>query len=381
MRRRTILGAGAAIALPSAAAAQGRNLVQAVEQAFVPLLAKHDIPGLVVATTDNGLRQFFEFGVASRESGARATAATLFEIGSLSKCFAAVVGGRAMAAGRMQLRDAPSRFWPALRGHAIDRATLLHLGTYTPGGLPLQFPDAVSTPDAALGYYQGFAPTAAPGTVRQYSNPSIGLFGHLAAKSLGRDYVEFVESTMLPALGLSQTHLRVPAPAMSGYAWGYDRANKPVRVNPGVFDAEAYGVKTTARDLLRFVELNMDPSSLPPQWQRALQATHVGHFEVGTMAQGLGWEQYPAGVSLQQLLAGNTSEMALQPQKARALTARALPRNALLNKTGSTNGFGAYAAFVPDRRMGVVMLANRNFPNADRCTAAHSVLTAMGALG
>jgi beta-lactamase class C len=46
----------------------------------------------------------------------------------------------------------------------------------------------------------------------------------------------------------------------------------------------------------------------------------------------------------------------------------------LFSKTGSTNGFGAYVAFVPDRRIGVVMLANRNLPIPARIQAAHAVL-------
>ncbi len=46
----------------------------------------------------------------------------------------------------------------------------------------------------------------------------------------------------------------------------------------------------------------------------------------------------------------------------------------LFNKTGSTNGFGAYVAFVPDRRIGLVMLANRSLPVPARIAAAHAVL-------
>jgi beta-lactamase class C len=51
----------------------------------------------------------------------------------------------------------------------------------------------------------------------------------------------------------------------------------------------------------------------------------------------------------------------------------------LFNKTGSTNGFGAYAVFVPAKKIGIVMLANRNFPVEARITAAHAVLEQLAA--
>jgi beta-lactamase class C len=51
----------------------------------------------------------------------------------------------------------------------------------------------------------------------------------------------------------------------------------------------------------------------------------------------------------------------------------------LINKTGSTNGFAAYIAFVPGMKIGVVILANRNYPIEARVTAAYRMIQEMGA--
>ncbi|NML18998.1 class C beta-lactamase [Azohydromonas caseinilytica] len=362
----------------AASAADSADIGAAVDGAFRPLLRAHVIPGMAVAVTDNGKRHFFGYGVASRDTGAPVTQDTLFEIGSLSKTFTATLAGYAQATGRLSLADTPGRYLPILRGSAIDRASLLQLGTYTAGGLPLQFPDDVTTLADAWAYYRKFSPDAPPGQQRRYSNPSIGLLGHVTARAMQRDFAELCEAELFPRLGLKRSFIHVPHAALPGYAWGYDQADRAVRVNPGVFDAEAYGVKSTAADMLRFVEANLRPRLLEPGLRRAVEQTHVGHYQVGEMVQGLGWEQYPWPTALARLMAGNASTMALEPHPARRLEPGQVPQDSrLFNKTGSTNGFGAYAAFVPARSIGIIMLANRNVPVPARVTAAHAVLRAL----
>ncbi|MBG6623469.1 PDC family class C beta-lactamase [Pseudomonas aeruginosa] len=350
-----------------------------VDAAVQPVMKANDIPGLAVAISLKGEPHYFSYGLASKEDGRRVTPETLFEIGSVSKTFTATLAGYALAQDKMRLDDRASQHWPALQGSRFAGISLLDLATYTAGGLPLQFPDSVQKDQAQIrDYYRQWQPTYAPGSQRRYSNPSIGLFGYLAARSLGQPFERLMEQQVFPALGLEQTHLDVPEAALAQYAQGYGKDDRPLRVGPGPLDAEGYGVKTSAADLLRFVDANLHPERLDRPWAQALDATHRGYYKVGDMTQGLGWEAYDWPISLKRLQAGNSTPMALQPHRIARLPApQALEGQRLLNKTGSTNGFGAYVAFVPGRDLGLVILANRNYPNAERVKIAYAILSGL----
>lgn len=130
------------------------ELNQAVDAAVKPIMQTYATPGMTIAISHKGQQYFFEYGVASRESGQTVDRHTLFELGSISKLFTATLGAYAEARGTLNLSDNASQYLPALRGSAFDHISLLDLATYTAGGLPLQFPDAVSNEQQVLGYYR-----------------------------------------------------------------------------------------------------------------------------------------------------------------------------------------------------------------------------------
>ncbi|MDX5373546.1 MAG: beta-lactamase [Pseudomonadaceae bacterium] len=353
-------------------------LQRLVDARIQPLMKEHEIAGMAVAITHKGQTRYFNYGVARLDEQQPVTADTLFEIGSLSKPLTATLAALAEASGRLQLGDSAGQHWPALRGSPLQQASLLDLGTYTAGGLPLQFPDQVKDASSLLAYYRQWQPEYAAGSHRRYSNPSIGLLGLLAARSLGQPFPRLMEGRLFTALGMSHSYIQVPEAQMADYAYGYAQGGQPLRVNPGMLDAEAYGVKTSARDLLRFVQANLDPSGLSPELQRAIVTTQTGYYRVGAMTQGLGWERYPYPISLERLQAGNSPAMALEAQPARRLQPPEPPSgDSLFNKTGSTAGFGAYALFIPSQQLGLVLLANKNYPNAARVATAYAILEAL----
>lgn len=376
-----MLATAVALARPAWARSTGRpaDLQALLADTCSPLTAAHDLPGLVAGLIFEGRTALWATGVTALQGGGPATPDTIFELGSISKCFTALLAAAVHVDGRLDLAQPVGGIVPALRDTALGRATPLHLATYTAGGLPLQVPEDLTSSNQAMDWLAAFRPAAAPGTVRRYSNPSIGLLGQAAATVAGQDFTALMEGALLAPLGLRNTHIRVPAAQQDRYAWGHDRAQRQVRVNPGVFDAEAYGVKSTASDLLHFLQSVLDPERLAPPLRRALALTMVPRFQVGPMQQAMGWEMYPQPASLAALQEGNGPRMVLEPMPALAIPpapGRTPPM--LINKTGSTFGFSAYLALVPDRQAAFVLLANRNFPAAARVEAGYRVLKALG---
>ena len=351
------------------------DLEAIVARAVRPLMDQEGIPGMAVGIVFNGQSYVFDYGVASRATGKPVTVGTLFEIGSVSKTFTATLASYAQAGGQLSLADPASKHLPALHGSHFEEVSLLNLGTHTSGGLPLQVPDEVTNHEQLMGYFQHWKPRDAPGTYRTYSNLSIGLLGLIAAQSLHEEFTALLKGKLFPALGLQNTFLDVPAARMDDYAQGYTTKDTPIRLAPGVLAAETYGVRTTAGDLLRFVEANLGMVPLDGRWQRAITDTHTGYYQVGGMTQDLIWEQYPYPVELKTLLAGNSDEVILNANPAVRLDPPSPPlAGVLINKTGSTNGFSTYVAFVPARKLGVVLLANKRYPIDARVKAAYEIL-------
>lgn len=346
-----------------------------VAETVQPVMQRYGIPGMAVGIVKDGHTYVYDFGVISKATGAPVTDDTLFEIGSVSKTFTATLVSYARAGGHLSLPDPASKYLPELRGSSFDTVSLLNLGTHTSGGLPLQVPDAVTNDSQLMQYFRDWKPLYTPGTVRTYANPSIGLLGVIAARSLNGDFDTLMERDVLEVLGLRHTYLHVPDAEMAHYAQGYTQADAPIRMAPGVLDSEAYGIRTTAGDLLRFIAANLGSASIGGSLRGAIMATHTGYYRLGAMTQDLIWEQYRYPVTLADLLAGNSAMVALEANPVVRIDPPLPPQDdVLIDKTGSTNGFGTYVAFVPARKIGIVLLANKNYPNAARVTAAYAIL-------
>ncbi len=374
--------AGAMLGIADTAFAAADRVQAVVDETIRPLMTEKQIPGMAVGVVVDGKAHVFNYGVASKESGRPVTNATLFELGSVSKTFTATLASLAEVDKQLSLSDKVETYLPPLSGSDFGKVRLLDLGTHTAGGLPIQVPDDVHDEAELISYLKHWHAAHAPGTFRTYSNISIGTLGILTANRLQQDSTSLMEGRLFPGLGLKNTFIDVPAAREADYAQGYTAAGKPIRMKMEVVGREAYGVKSTAGDLLHFMQGNMKLIPLEASLQHAVTQTHTGYFQAGPMTQDLIWEQYPYPVALKTLLTGNGPAMIFKGMKVTEIRPPEAPRDDVwINKTGSTNGFSSYVAFVPAKRMGIVILANRSYPIEDRVAAAYRILTALDGAG
>jgi CubicO group peptidase (beta-lactamase class C family) len=292
------------------------------------------IRGLSVAVHRGGETLYFNAGVA-RVGGATPTADTVYEIGSITKTFTGLLLADAVARKEVALDQAARSLLPegrSISDHQGKQITLEHLATHSsglprlPANLPmgnLSDPYADYTP-ALL--YQAIArvPLASsPGDKVAYSNLGAGLLGHLLALRARVSYEALLRQRILDPLGMKDSAITLSKSLRARLAQGYDadgEARPPwhMRVLAG-----AGGLRSTARDTMRFVlaHMNLDHPGLAP----AMRATLVSRKDRGDGGRiGLFWH-IDKGV---------------------------------MWHNGGTGGYHSFAAFSPAKRAAVVVLAN-----------------------
>lgn len=348
------------------------SIQQEIDHIVRPVMIEHRIPGLAIGLVANGKTYILKYGIASKDSKLPVTEDTLFEIGSISKTFTAALASYAMASGKISLNDNAKKFYP----HINQDVTILHLATHTIGGMPLQFPESIKNNKEAELYYQNWKPAYKPGTYRTYSNPSIALLGLVSAKALKGDYKKLMKEYVLSPLRLNHTFFEIPESEAKNYAMGTTKADTPARMSPGVYADEAYGIRTTVSDMVLYLKAQLGIDKVNETLAKALSMTHTGYYKIDAMTQALIWERYNYPVTLPELLNGNSSKLAYEANPVTPVNPPATSvENTWINKTGSTNGFGAYTAFIPSKKFGIVILSNKNFPNEARISLAYKIFS------
>jgi serine-type D-Ala-D-Ala carboxypeptidase/endopeptidase len=169
---------------------------------------------------------------------------------------------------------------------------------------------------------------SAPGEKLRYSNFGYGLLGYVLARRANRTFEQLMRERVCDPSGLSDTSITVAPEALGRYAQGHNRRGRPVpHWDLGAL-AAAGGLRSTLSDLLRFLELQLQPPTT--RLGRAARATHEPRAQRGVLTQGLGWTSLPLRGSSHRLLWHN----------------------------GATGGFRSFVGFVGETKVGVAVLSN-----------------------
>lgn len=312
----------------------------AIDRLFTAYMAREHIPGavLVVLREDEPVERR-AWGVADPATGAAMPVEAMQPIYSVSKQFTAALILRLAAAGKVDL-DAPvGAYVPIFADEQAMRVR--HLLRHTSGladfisredvrALERAAPGTGSLADMAEVIHR-LPRRFAPGARHAYSNSNYTLLAIIAERVTGMPFEQAQRDLLLAPLGLGEIG-ECSALAPGRIAPGHDAAGAAASLplNPEPSYAGNGGLCATAEALAR--------------WTRALNAGRVVPLEWLTEMQ-----------RSESVAAGGT------PPYGFGLSTLALAGRPAFSHAGGGEGWGAWAAYLPDERLTLVLLANRGW--------------------
>ncbi|MEA1928937.1 MAG: serine hydrolase domain-containing protein, partial [Candidatus Auribacterota bacterium] len=218
----------------------GESIENQLDLLAKPLLEMGYATGIVVGVIEGDKDTIFNFGTVSRDSQKAPDGKTVFEIGSVSKTFTALLLAVLVVEGRVNLDDPVRKFLPdsvPVPRKGKREITLSDLATHI-SGLP-RMPDNVE-PEDPLNPYADYTAEKmytflstyqlprGPGEIYEYSNLGSGLLGHVLACREKKDFEVLVREKICRPLGLKNTGITLSPDQRSRFAKGHDLEGGPV---------------------------------------------------------------------------------------------------------------------------------------------------------
>lgn len=301
---------------------------------------QHQSVGIVVGVITPEGRRNVAYGHLAQGDSRPLNADTVFEIGSATKVFTALLLADMVEHGQVALDDPVSKYLPKAvkmperNGRSI---TLVDLGTHT-SGLP-RLPGNMAPKDPGNPYadysveqlYQflsQYSLTRDVGSKYEYSNLGGGLLGHALALRAGTSYESLVVSRICDPLTMKSTRITLSPEMKARLAVGHNAGMEPVENWDLPTLAGAGALRSTVNDLLDFLSANLGftKSALAPAMAAMLKTrrpTGQPNLEVA-----LGWH----------IFTSNGKE--------------------IIWHNGGTGGYRSFMGYDPAARIGVVALSN-----------------------
>ena len=195
------------------------------------LTASHAAGAALAVTDGEEILGVVVRGMADVASAAAVRPETRFQIGSISKSFAAIVAMQEVDAGRLDLHVSvnellpwlglPEPFGPITMHHLLTHTAGLHTGTEDAPGFA-----------GAMHLLRSYPATSAPGERYHYSNDGYKIVGAVLEAVTGQPIHELLRLRLLGPLGMTSSVAAITDEIWTDHATGYEplRSDRPAQL-------------------------------------------------------------------------------------------------------------------------------------------------------
>lgn len=278
---------------------------------------------------------YHHFGL-TKPGGTEVNEQTVYEIGSISKTFTALLLSIAVDEGKVKLNDPISQYIEHPPKEMSEPITLAHLSDHTSGlpRMPANFrpadplnPYVDYTKQHMLEFIQYHTMRRDVGAEYEYSNLAQGLLGSILEDVYGMTYEELVIEKIAKPMGMQKTRVTFNDEMKSNLALPFNNGQQVKNWDiPALAGAGA--IRSSTADMVKYVKASLGLQEY--QDNNSLARTHQPRHDKapGDLSVGLGWH----------IRHGENGD--------------------IIWHNGGTGGYRAFAGFHPDSRRGVVVLTN-----------------------
>jgi D-alanyl-D-alanine-carboxypeptidase/D-alanyl-D-alanine-endopeptidase len=301
-------------------------------------LAPSTHAGVAIGVVSHGDRTIFTYGTAKPDS--------VFEIGSITKTFTGLILAQMVEQKSVQLNEAVRNLLPpgTVAKPSGPEITLLDLSDQH-SGLP-RMPDNFSPADRTnpyadydtkllYAYIAKHGVALPPDAPFEYSNLGVGLLGAALADRAKLSYNDLLALQITGPLHMTDTAVTLTPSMRARFIQGYDATHNPAHAWDLDALAGAGGIRSTAADMLTYLEAQLHPDKLP--------AT------ASTTPQG---KTLPAALYASQTIRADV------PGSSIALNWFHIETTDSYWHNGGTGGYSSYTLFSPGEDYGLIVLFN-----------------------
>ncbi|MGD0077128.1 MAG: serine hydrolase [Sedimentisphaerales bacterium] len=297
--------------------------------------------GIVVGIVDDNGSSIISYGKLDNGTDGNVNGNTVFEIGSITKTFTALLLQDMVNSGEMKLNDPVAKYLPKsvkIPTYNGKEITLIQLAAHT-SGLPtvsaIWIPKRADNSRAEYNiekmydFVSGYKLTREPGAKYEYSTVGLALLGQAIALKAGANYESLVVDRICRPLKMDSTRITLTPELQTRFAAGHNSYGYTVSSSYWGALIPGAGLRSTANDLLKYVSANLGltQSALTP----LMKKTHIALIDEDTnnIKSAMSWD------------------------------IRCLPNETkIISQGGLTDGFISFICFDMIRRRGVVALTN-----------------------